>query len=56
MLALLPGFTLNRRFMEQMMGVKEPLPAEHLEEFRRETDRLADEITTTRFRERSVTP
>jgi phosphohistidine swiveling domain-containing protein len=27
-LALLPGFTLNRRFMEQMMGVKEPLPAE----------------------------
>jgi rifampicin phosphotransferase len=27
MLALLPGFTVNRRFMEQMMGVKEPLPA-----------------------------
>ena len=26
MLALLPGFTVNRRFMEQMMGVKEPLP------------------------------
>ena len=25
-LALLPGFTLNRRFMEQMMGVKEPMP------------------------------
>jgi pyruvate,water dikinase len=28
-LALLPGFKLNRRFMEQMMGVKEGLP-EHL--------------------------
>jgi rifampicin phosphotransferase len=28
MLALLPGFTVNRRFMEQMMGVKEPLPAD----------------------------
>jgi rifampicin phosphotransferase len=26
LLALLPGFTANRRFMEQMMGVKEPLP------------------------------
>lgn len=25
-LALLPGFTVNRRFMEQMMGVKEGLP------------------------------
>jgi len=25
-LALLPGFALNRRFMEQMMGVKEALP------------------------------
>lgn len=25
-LALLPGFTINRGFMEQMMGVKEPLP------------------------------
>ncbi|MES2997432.1 MAG: PEP/pyruvate-binding domain-containing protein [Verrucomicrobiota bacterium] len=27
-LALLPGFNLNRSFMEQMMGVKEPLPEE----------------------------
>ncbi len=27
-LALLPGFTVNRRFMEQMMGVRESLPAE----------------------------
>ena len=28
MLALFPGFKMNRRFMEQMMGVKEPLPDE----------------------------
>ena len=28
LLAMLPGFTVNRRFMEQMMGVKEPLPEE----------------------------
>jgi pyruvate,water dikinase len=27
-LALLPGFALNRRFMEQMMGVRESLPDE----------------------------
>jgi rifampicin phosphotransferase len=27
-LAMLPGFTVNRRFMEQMMGVKEGLPDE----------------------------
>jgi pyruvate,water dikinase len=26
-LALLPGYSVNRRFMEQMMGVKETLPA-----------------------------
>ncbi len=26
LIALLPGFTANRGFMEQMMGVKEPLP------------------------------
>jgi pyruvate,water dikinase len=31
-LALLPGFALNRRFMEQMMGVKEPLPEEIVRE------------------------
>jgi rifampicin phosphotransferase len=28
MLALLPGFTMNRGFMEQMMGVKDQLPAD----------------------------
>ncbi len=27
-LAMLPGFSLNRSFMEQMMGVKEPMPDE----------------------------
>lgn len=27
-LALLPGFRLNRSFMEQMMGVREPMPEE----------------------------
>lgn len=32
-LALLPGFQVNRRFMEQMMGVKEGLPARILAEF-----------------------
>jgi len=27
-LAILPGFSVNRSFMEQMMGVKEPMPEE----------------------------
>ncbi len=31
LLALLPGFQINRPFMEQMMGVKEELPAEIIE-------------------------
>ncbi len=30
-LALLPGFSVNRSFMEQMMGVKQPLPDEIVE-------------------------
>lgn len=34
-LALLPGFTINRRFMEQMMGVSEGLPPEVVEEIAR---------------------
>ena len=34
MLSLLPGFAANRRFMEQMMGVREGLPDELLAEFR----------------------
>lgn len=32
-LATLPGFAMNRRFMEQMMGVKEALPDELVAEF-----------------------
>jgi rifampicin phosphotransferase len=31
-LALLPGFQLNRGFMEQMMGVREPMPNEIVDE------------------------
>jgi rifampicin phosphotransferase len=43
-LALLPGYTVNRRFMEQMMGVKEGLPEELTREFQPATtaDRLKD--------------
>lgn len=41
LLTLLPGFKANRRFMEQMMGVKEPLP-----------DDLIAELTGSTWRER----
>ncbi len=43
-LALLPGFKTNRRFMEQMMGVKEPLPDELVANLARSTglERLQD--------------
>jgi len=40
-LALLPGFTVNRRFMEQMMGVKETLP-----------DDVVDKLSAATFQER----
>jgi pyruvate,water dikinase len=43
MLALLPGYTVNRRFMEQMMGVKEQLP-----------DQIADEIAAGAMRGRAL--
>ena len=43
MLALLPGYSVNRRFMEQMMGVKEPLP-----------DAVADEIAAGARRGRAL--
>ncbi|PAW77854.1 MAG: hypothetical protein B9S32_09645 [Verrucomicrobia bacterium Tous-C9LFEB] len=33
-LSMLPGFSINRKFMEQMMGVKEPLPDDVLAEFK----------------------
>jgi pyruvate,water dikinase len=35
LLSMLPGFTVNRRFMEQMMGVREGLPESLLAEFPR---------------------
>lgn len=43
-LALLPGFRLNRQFMEQMMGVKESLPEEIVRELQQSSwrDRLQD--------------
>lgn len=45
-LALLPGFTVNRRFMEQMMGVKEGLPDGLLPQADQATwrDRLQDSL------------
>lgn len=49
-LALLPGFSVNREFMEQMMGVKEALPSEIagkiVEESRR--GKLADAVALIR--------
>ena len=43
-LAMLPGFRINRRFMEQMMGVREPLPESIVNELQAATwqDRLQD--------------
>jgi phosphohistidine swiveling domain-containing protein len=41
-LALLPGFQLNRSFMEQMMGVKQPLPEPLVQQ-------IIAESRTTRF-------
>ena len=43
-LALLPGFSVNRRFMEQMMGVREGLPDSLVRELaaRGAVDRVAD--------------
>src|SRR5690606_33916305 len=42
-LALLPGFKTNRRFMEQMMGVKESLP-----------DSIVADLAAATWRERLV--
>lgn len=44
-LALLPGFHLNRGFMEQMMGVKKPMPDEIVE-------KIVAETRTTPWRDR----
>ena len=38
-LAMLPGFAVNHRFMEQMMGVREPLPDEILAQLGGDTSR-----------------
>lgn len=45
-LALLPGFQVNRRFMEQMMGVKEELPADVLATLQQATaqDKIRDSL------------
>lgn len=45
-LALLPGFKVNRKFMEQMMGVKEGMPERLLAEFERLSfrDKLRDAL------------
>lgn len=49
-LALLPGFQLNRGFMEQMMGVREPLPDELVEKIIAEsrTSRMRDALSLIR--------
>lgn len=49
-LALLPGFQLNRGFMEQMMGVREPLPDEIVLQIVGENkgSRLADTLALLR--------
>lgn len=49
-LALLPGFQINRGFMEQMMGVREPLPEEIVQRIIREnrSSRFADAIDLIR--------
>lgn len=49
-LALLPGFQLNRGFMEQMMGVREPLPDELVNRILKEsrTHPLADSFALVR--------
>lgn len=45
-LALLPGFQVNRRFMEQMMGVKEALPTDVLATLQQATaqDKFRDSL------------
>lgn len=50
LLSLFPGFKTNRRFMEQMMGVKATLPAEFLNEFDRKLtarERALDALTVS---------
>jgi pyruvate,water dikinase len=50
LLALLPGYKFNRRFMEQMMGVKEDLPDEYLPHVQpsTRTERIIDLLNLVR--------
>lgn len=49
-LAMLPGFSLNRNFMEQMMGVKVPMPTEIIEQIveKTKTNKFYDGLTLAR--------
>ena len=50
-LALLPGFTVNRRLMEQMMGVRESLPDETTRELEQAStrERVLDALRSVRM-------
>ena len=50
-LALLPGYRLNSRFLEQMLGVKHGLPEERMEQIRRQQRREAAADPTPRWLE-----
>jgi pyruvate,water dikinase len=56
LLALLPGYTVNRRFMEQMMGVKDALPIDRANAMVRESKRgrVADSWLVARMLVRLV--
>ena len=49
-LAMLPGFSMNRSFMEQMMGVKVPMPDEVIEQIvkKTKTNKFYDALTLIR--------
>lgn len=49
-LAMLPGFSVNRKFMEQMMGVKTPMPDEiiHSVVEKTKTNKIYDGLTLVR--------
>jgi len=49
-LAMLPGFSLNRNFMEQMMGVKVPMPDEVIDTIveKTKTNKFYDSLTLVR--------
>jgi len=53
LLALAPGFSLNRRFMETMMGVREPLPQDVVSEIERR-NRAGDALALARMSVRLI--